>query len=68
MDTIAVPIDVLVGAGSFVVGWFLGGWYKSRRNEGMSKAQVTDLAQEELAKEYQAAVAKVKEIAARIKA
>ena len=25
-----------------VGGWFAGGWYKSRRNEGMSKAEITE--------------------------
>jgi hypothetical protein len=43
--TVADLVVVLLWAGSVVAAWFLGGYYKSRRVQGMTKDEIKDEAE-----------------------
>lgn len=43
MDPVSISFDPMQVAGmigAFVAGWFLGGWYKSRRTGGATREEV----------------------------
>jgi hypothetical protein len=72
---IVVPMFVLqflVLAGALVGAFIVGRWYQRRRNEGLSKSGIIDLAKStaeaELVQQYEAGVTQVKALAERIKA
>jgi uncharacterized protein YneF (UPF0154 family) len=76
METVAVPVFVLVGVIGFalgvLLGWFSGRQYQRRREEGMERPAIIEDTKAkilaELQKAREKAVAEVHDIEAKIKA
>ena len=45
-----------------VGGWFAGGWYKSRRNEGMGKEEIAQEAQDQIKAQLKVVLNKLEEL------